>query len=546
MSSPRRLSLNWVFSGLLLILTLIFFAVIAQAFYRLFDMSRQFEHVSKNAIPGILLYNRISSEADGLKLFTNKLAKASTEPALQIAEEGMQEHLETIEALLTSAHLDEFIYLQFNAMQNELAELSELVSQRMRLDMQVGSLQDKLYQDFGINHWKIDHGAQRDSLILTRWGVGQSRLFALATQLLSTTRLYELRQITQQINILLDALQGELQDTLSDELQSQALLAKQAMGELLTSKDGLVALRYEQLRVNGRTIGRANFTIRLVENFAETLKFQASQLNSKTLAQSINTTQQTYNQIWIAGISTALALCVLIIVVIILRRRVLLRLIKLNESVKQRSELGVGAIKIKGNDEITDLANAVEAYSNTIAQQTHELSMLALQDGLTGIANRRAFDDELRRQIQTTKRFEKSLSLAIIDVDHFKAYNDNYGHAQGDEILIKVAQVLKETVHRDTDFVCRYGGEEFAVILPDTHTAGALLLAQQLRENIAKENIKHEFSSVADYLTISIGLVTCQPEKDLCEEKSLIKHADVALYKAKKEGRNRFHLFTIS
>lgn len=545
MNSQARLSLNYVFSGSLLCLTMIFIAVMGLAFTRLFQMSQQFEQVSNKAIPDILLYERISSEAQGLRLYTDKLASATTPPAIQVASEGVTNHLDIIEYLLKKAEFDDFIYLQFDAMQNELIELSTMVSDRLELTYRVAALHDTFYQEFDIDRSLQASQIELEALDRSPWGVGQSRLFALTTVLLSTSRLYELRNINGRMRSLMSELENDLFTALPESLRAKARSQNQEMRDLLMSPTGIVEMRYKQLKVEGRTTGRANFTSNLVGNFASTLKFQATELNNRILAQSIATTRRTDEQIFIIGVSTGLALVLLLAIAYILRRTVLLRLIKLFALVTQQSKHGVSSVNIGGNDEISDIAKAVEHYTQTIKKQTYELSMLALSDGLTGIANRRAFDDELTRQTRLSKRYQKPLSLALIDVDYFKPYNDNYGHAKGDDTLKLVAKILKQTIHRNTDFVARYGGEEFAVILPDTTSAGAMRIAQELLEAVAAANIEHKFSSVADYLTVSVGMVTCKPHNSEFDAATLLEYSDQALYKAKQQGRNCFNLITI-
>jgi diguanylate cyclase (GGDEF)-like protein len=200
---------------------------------------------------------------------------------------------------------------------------------------------------------------------------------------------------------------------------------------------------------------------------------------------------------------------------------------------------------LKGNDEITDIARAFSQYSETINKQTRELSLLAMSDGLTGIANRRAWDLELKRQIQFASRFQKPLTIALIDVDFFKAYNDHYGHTMGDQALKEVAKIISHEAHRKADFVARYGGEEFVALLADTDEHGAQIIAEHLRTGVEQANIEHIKSTVAQHITVSIGLATCYPSHPPIEEKALLEQADKALYQAKNNGRNRIELFKV-
>lgn len=167
----------------------------------------------------------------------------------------------------------------------------------------------------------------------------------------------------------------------------------------------------------------------------------------------------------------------------------------------------------------------------------YRLEHLSFCDGLTGIANRRQFDQYLEISFKNSKRSGRALSLVMADIDYFKAYNDNYGHLKGDECLIKVAETMVSSVNRPLDLVARFGGEEFAVILSETDKDGAILIAENIRRNIEALALTHEYSSVSPYITISLGITTIIPKQSASMEEFIDK-ADKALYKAKSNGRN--------
>lgn len=159
-------------------------------------------------------------------------------------------------------------------------------------------------------------------------------------------------------------------------------------------------------------------------------------------------------------------------------------------------------------------------------------------DGLTGIANRRHFDQALGEEWQKHAQNQQLLSLILCDVDFFKQYNDSYGHLAGDDCLKKVASVIAKTCQRLSDLPCRYGGEEFAVILPKTTPEGAFKVAQTIQANLKQLQLPHEYSRVSSLVTLSIGIATMIPDA-ISTPKTLLEEADRSLLAAKAAGRNR-------
>ena len=172
-----------------------------------------------------------------------------------------------------------------------------------------------------------------------------------------------------------------------------------------------------------------------------------------------------------------------------------------------------------------------------LAESNRKLAILSISDGLTGLHNRRHFDTTYDAQWRSAARTETPISLLFIDIDHFKNYNDCYGHQAGDLCLQRVAQVIQGSVSRAHDLTARYGGEEFVVLLPHTPLGDAITIAQRICQGIADLSIAHADSPVDDYLTLSIGAASMVPTCDRRHEQ-LLKNADTALYQAKDDGRN--------
>jgi diguanylate cyclase (GGDEF)-like protein len=175
---------------------------------------------------------------------------------------------------------------------------------------------------------------------------------------------------------------------------------------------------------------------------------------------------------------------------------------------------------------------------SALQQANQELQRITLLDGLTGITNRRGFDQYLDQTWHQARRSLAPLSLLLLDVDHFKAYNDHYGHPAGDVCLQRVAQAIQRPIHRATDLVARYGGEEFAVILPNTDATGARHIAERLRQAVEDLALPHAHSSTGNHVSISLGSATIHPDS-LTVPEDLIAIADHNLYQAKQQGRNR-------
>ncbi|MFZ6709488.1 sensor domain-containing diguanylate cyclase [Undibacterium sp. TC9W] len=168
-----------------------------------------------------------------------------------------------------------------------------------------------------------------------------------------------------------------------------------------------------------------------------------------------------------------------------------------------------------------------------------QLTQLAMIDGLTGLANRRHLDEVLSQEYARHVRSGDELSLILIDVDFFKLFNDTYGHVAGDECLKQLANAIKRVLVRTTDLAARYGGEEFACVLPRTKQQGAIAIAEKIREEINRLAIPHSHSSVANYVTVSLGVVTafCKADRAVLD---IVQTADEQLYAAKSNGRNRY------
>ncbi len=203
---------------------------------------------------------------------------------------------------------------------------------------------------------------------------------------------------------------------------------------------------------------------------------------------------------------------------------------------KPVSEVVLSA-KIRAMQRIAQMRTSLVVLARKLDSANQELKRLSSSDGLTGIPNRRYFDETLDREWRRAKRNGTEISLLMCDVDFFKKYNDAYGHQAGDDCLKEVATTLCQSLERGGDTAARYGGEEFAVILPDTGLGGTLFVAEKARLMIHKLNIPHSGSNHGR-VTLSIGIAGMVPNEE-DPPQTLIEAADRALYRAKSEGRDR-------
>jgi diguanylate cyclase (GGDEF)-like protein len=200
--------------------------------------------------------------------------------------------------------------------------------------------------------------------------------------------------------------------------------------------------------------------------------------------------------------------------------------------------LPIVKIRVRNHLKLKRHSDMLELLSEELTRKNRLLEVLARQDGLTGLANRRFFDEALDAEIRRAVRNRKPLTLILCDVDFFKSYNDHYGHLAGDDCLRNIGTLLRRLFQRGGDLPARYGGEEFAIILPDTPADQALHLAETLCRDMRDMLIPHSFSDVSGYVTLSAGVVSSMVSRDQSVE-WFTALADEALYRSKEGGRNR-------
>jgi len=198
--------------------------------------------------------------------------------------------------------------------------------------------------------------------------------------------------------------------------------------------------------------------------------------------------------------------------------------------------------KLQAMDRISTMRSQLIQTTKQLEQANAELQKLSLSDGLTGIANRRYLNQTLPLELTRALRDNLPISALLIDVDHFKKYNDHYGHLEGDDCLKQITQVLTKACRRSTDTVSRYGGEEFCILLPNTDVTGAIKVADHINQQMKELALPHNGVSETGFVSVSIGIVTHQSNQAI-EPTVFLSHADAALYQAKSAGRAQYALY---
>ena len=210
------------------------------------------------------------------------------------------------------------------------------------------------------------------------------------------------------------------------------------------------------------------------------------------------------------------------------------QLLNVQESLKEKIA-EKDAMEKKLNKKIEELKTA----RTELEQANKKLEQLSTRDQLTGLYNRREFEKVIEKEWRYAIREQEPIAMIMIDIDNFKAFNDNYGHLAGDNCLQKISKAMQKSLKRPRDFIARFGGEEFVAILPETDSEGAKHTAERIRKDVYGLNIPHKYSKVKEYVTISLGIgFTDVPEMFVFEE--VLDKADEALYEAKESGKNKY------
>tara|TARA_R110002126_G_scaffold163110_3_gene311030 strand:- start:2661 stop:4283 length:1623 start_codon:yes stop_codon:yes gene_type:complete len=531
-SSARLLFVSLLFILLLFILLSLLF------YQRLQQAQNIVSTVAEQAVPSVLEASKVDDQVKELNLQSELLRNAISQAA------RAQAYQKIGQIIIQIGSLDHQRYVQHQYQQQRLQliadeafSLNSLITERLVLQQRS-------------RQWlvKLDK-LQAESLMLAqkpanqRWVLHYAGLLRDTTALFSIDRLYNLRQASKELSPVL-AENQQLLTTLAAPEQAVASELFRQLDSAFNADDGLLALRQAELGNIARATGKANFLRSLVTDYASETELNAYQSAASLmeLSQQSSAALIRHNQLGI--LLAVMAILLLLAIMYYTQKRVIQRLKILNQKVQAGAGFDDDGRLFSSNDEIADIARSFTQYSKTVAAQQTALERQSLTDGLTGIANRRHFDSQLQSSVAMAKRMKQPLAMILLDVDHFKAYNDSYGHLAGDDTLKAIADTLAASLQRKIDLVARYGGEEFACILPNTHPEQAHIMAEQLRLDVMALELPHQASPTVNLVTISLGVAGLLPGQDL-NEKVLLNQADKALYQAKQQGRNCSVLLSI-
>jgi diguanylate cyclase (GGDEF)-like protein len=539
--SGHRHSLATIISTAFISIVLLFMVAMSLSYYRMISLQSVISHITEYSFPEITHSRNLHDQANKLLYLSDSLTGATNQAMLRTVKNDIEVKTLLIIKQSMRQQSDYYLVSQLDAIDHEFANLSDLVAQKLSIQAQLLKGQNHMFtlheQMFKL--FQISSNDESTISASNTWSLDFSEVIALSSQAFIKLRLQEVRQnledVAKKINLL-----NHMLATLPKPQQRKAKAITFELWQLLLGNDGLLFMKIEQLRINGRVIGRSNFVKSLVNDFSRVVEFKSYQITESVLLETDVLKKRASIEAKMMIVAAILMLLGLFSVIYFIKKRFVERVVNLNTNIMMRLKGDVTDLDVSGNDEISDIAEAFNIFANKIEQQNEVLHELSLTDGLTGLANRRALDQRLNHDLLTAKRNKGEVIIMLLDIDFFKEYNDYYGHLAGDDNLQLLSTALARCNKRSTDFVARYGGDEFMFILPNTELYGAQKIANEIIAEVKSLNILHKASSVASHVTLSIGIASSEHQPNMDAVK-LIAMADKALYKAKLSGRNSYY-----
>ena len=539
-----RSSVATIISTAFISIVLLFIVAMTLSYYRFINLQSIITHITEDSFPEIIHSRNLDEQVDQLLHLSDSLTGVTNQAMLRTANKDFDTKIQLIKKQNIHQESSDFFAAQLQAINDGFLNLSDLVKQKMLIQGELIDGQNHMYT----LHQKMFILFQTSSIdesmlsASNTWSLTYSEVVTLTSQAFIKFRLQDVRQTLNDVSKKIDLLNDSI-ITLPIDQQIKAKYLTSQLWRLLLGDNGLLLMKIEQLRINGRVIGRTNFVGSLVNDFSRVVKFKSYQITESVLLETKALEARAETEAKLMGLATLIVLLGLCSVIYFINKRFLERLVTLNVNIMMRLKVG-GNLKLEatGNDEISDIAEAFNIFADKVEQQNKVLHELSLTDSLTGLANRRALDQRLNHDLFIAKRNKYLVTIMIIDIDFFKQYNDLYGHLAGDNNLKLISTALERCKKRSADFVARYGGDEFMFILPHTDFSGAQNIAEEIIAEVRAMNILHQASNAASHVTLSIGIASSSSEdQSNSDPTKLIAKADKALYRAKLNGRNGYH-----
>ncbi|MGO1298103.1 MAG: diguanylate cyclase [Vibrio sp.] len=497
--------------------------------------------IRDQSLPSIIVASNLYAHMNLLQNMTDRLTMSNSNAMRRIALKGIKDQMLFSYENELSKDKNSYHRSKLTLFQKKIDKLDGLVIKKLEIKTQLTEKQGQLYKLHDVVNLSLNRFQKKSNI--RRIQMAFANILLLTGQALTLEKLYSIQQQSQQLETQL----SDLNRLIENQPPAVQRLFKPAYQNLksivILEKTGVLALRIEQLKLRGQIRGLGNFISNLITNYSRLMEFQSYQLNQKILgnvSKNASRVKQLLTQASLIFIGVFIAY---ILFAFFIHHFLIKRLKKLNDEVYLRRKDKTQEITISGQDEITQLAKSFLKYAKAIEQQKATLRSMTKLDQLTGIANRRAFDVYYTQMANLCQRQQQPLAIILLDVDYFKAFNDNYGHVEGDRCLQQLAAILQNQVPRKSDLVARYGGEEFVILLPNTPEEGVWVVADNILNALAYRRIPHNFSQIKDHVTVSIGIaISHQDGENLIPP--TINEADQALYQAKGAGRNCWKRYT--
>jgi len=519
---------------IIIILLTIISAVVG--YERLTNFNKILSNVTEKSLPEAAKAGQLNNALKEVMYLTERLTNANNLASRRIAIDQLKKQNQVLLKIIDQFDASAQLHNQIDTARKEIEQLDKLVITRLNNAYKIQQLNQQIYETH-------DHIVAQLNQQQTSFDVEKSLMLLIQTANLTykaqgVERLQAVRQTAKEVKANFDAILF-YRDSLQSQIGQTTITDIQNLKSLLLDKDGWFSLTLEQLQIVGRVRGRGNFLHNLILDITILSEAKYYEMNKLIIQNAKSAATDISQQVsWVISLSVVLLL-LMSVTIYFIKNKIIARILALNESVLKRIQSQDAPIDISGRDEISRLAQSFVYFSEKVEAQKKQLQRLSLTDVLTNLPNRRAMDERLAYDIHSTKRSQSCLSIIILDIDHFKLYNDFYGHIAGDECLKSVAAGLQDIRQRDNDFIARYGGEEFVMLLPTTDKQGAINIAERIKNMFKTLNIAHNKSNIAEHITASMGVATFA-YSEITNAYKMLNLADEALYQAKAMGRNTF------